>query len=154
VGFFGTYLYDGHRWSGWTLGNQPDIAEPWLLLDIHDSDIASLFYQPTGVGSGTAFLGVTPRVYFGDDSSSGPTDRHREAEGLTTWWELVHGRLVEPADRAAMVAQIEAYLADDAEPDLDLNDDDLDDAEVFVEIKAGRFLTALGLPVPDDLPRR
>jgi hypothetical protein len=29
--------------------------------------------------------------------------------------------------------------------------DDADDGEVFVEVKVARFLTALGLPLPEDL---
>jgi hypothetical protein len=43
VGFFGTYLFDGREWTDFRPGETPsDIAEPWLALDIHDSDIATI----------------------------------------------------------------------------------------------------------------
>jgi hypothetical protein len=52
-------------------------------------------------------------------------------------------------------AELIGFLAADLDPasgepdtDVDLNDD----AEIFVEIKTSRFLAALGLPLPDDLP--
>jgi hypothetical protein len=45
-----------------------------LLIDIHGSDITTITYQPTGSGSGVAYLGVTPRTYFEDPWASAPTD--------------------------------------------------------------------------------
>jgi hypothetical protein len=53
-------------------------------------------------------------------------------------------------------------VADDVEePPLDDDNsgfeddaDDLDDAEIFVEVKTARFLRAVGLPVLDELPSR
>jgi hypothetical protein len=52
-----------------------------------------------------------------------------------------------------------AYLASDTGPsqdeeDLDEDGEDLDDAEVFVEVKTARFIDALGLPMIEDLPHR
>ncbi len=63
----------------------PTVPEPWLLVDIHDSDIATIAYRPTGSGSGVAYLGVTPRTYFEDPGASAPSDVAREAGGLVEW---------------------------------------------------------------------
>ncbi|MGC4897628.1 hypothetical protein [Micromonospora sp. DT31] len=48
MGFFGTYLFNGHRWTAHHPAEQPTIPEPWLLVDIHDSDIATITYRPPG----------------------------------------------------------------------------------------------------------
>jgi hypothetical protein len=57
---------------------------------------------------------------------------------------------VSVADRLAMMARIRPYLAEDlSSEDTGLDDEDdqeLDDAEIFVEVKTNRFLAALGLP--------
>jgi hypothetical protein len=37
VGFLGTYLYDGIRWLDYQPDRHQDLAEPWLLANIHDS---------------------------------------------------------------------------------------------------------------------
>ncbi|NGM14174.1 hypothetical protein [Verrucosispora sioxanthis] len=55
-----------------------------------------------------------------------------------------------PADRDAKTASLRSYLAEDLGPD-DSNpdeeeDEDHDDANVFVELKTDRFLAMLGLP--------
>lgn len=133
---------------------QPTIPEPWLLVDIHDSDIATITYRPPGPGSGVAYLGDTPRTYFENPDASAPTDAAREAAGLGAWWAHQHGR-TSGTEREAKEAELAAYLAEDLNPaDIDHDDDDdPDDAEVFVEVKTARFLAALDLPVPDDLPR-
>lgn len=109
VGFFGTYLYEAaqQRWRPEMPAindirqpvrgdREPDAAEPWLLVDIHDSDFTVVTYRPVGQGTGVAYLGFTPRTYF---------------------------------------------------------DEDEDDSEVFVELKTGQFLVALGLPLPAELAR-
>ena len=58
---------------------------PWLSVDIYDSDFATVRYEPPGPGSGTAYLGNTPRTYFGNESASASTDVLREADGLASW---------------------------------------------------------------------
>ena len=87
MGFFGGYVFDGSTWRGFdpSSGRWPDIAAPWLSVYVHDSDIATVRYEPGGPGSGIAYLGRTPRVYFGDESASAPADVLREAEGLASW---------------------------------------------------------------------
>jgi hypothetical protein len=167
MGFFGTYLFEGGAWRPGLVtpghdelwqrlrGDQPPAAtEPWLLVDIHDSDITTVTYRPAGPGSGTAYLGYTPRSYFEREDASAPTDVAREAAGLASWWREVHGG---PADRAAQKErEIAAYLAHDLGPtghdvEEDEDEDDLDDDNVLVEIKTRHFIAALGLPVPSDL---
>lgn len=152
MGSFGLYLYEGGRWSELGLDAQPTAQEPWLLVRIHDSDIGTVTFGPTGPGSGLAFLGVTPRIYFDDESASPSTEPNREARGLAAWWAVVHVEADEAA-RAAKEGELRAFLAADIPPsdDEDEDDEDLDDAEVFVEIKAARFIRALGLPVPAGL---
>lgn len=152
MGFFGSYLFTDGRWVEHDPSVPPAVMEPWLLVSVHDSDFTWIAYSPVGSGTGSAFLGFTPRVYFEDDQAP-PTDTVREADGLASWW--AGARAASEAERAAKAAELLAFLADD-EPADDLDDtdgeDELDDGDVFVEVKTARFLTALNLPVPDDLP--
>ena len=73
MGFFATYLFSGGTWTEIEPDQEPHepaVAEPWLYVDIHDSDIATVMYAPAGPASGIAFLGVTPRTYFEDAAAS------------------------------------------------------------------------------------
>ncbi|KAB8196345.1 hypothetical protein FH608_006180 [Nonomuraea phyllanthi] len=153
MGFFGTYFYDGVRWQEREPDQEQDLAEPWLMVNIYDSDIATVIYQPTGPGAGVAYLGYTPRTYFEDPEASAPTDVEREAAGLVSWWSHVHG-VADGAEREVKERELRAYLAEDIAPedvewDEEEDVDQLDDAEIFVEVKTVRFLGALDLPVPD-----
>ncbi|WP_018684502.1 hypothetical protein [Actinokineospora enzanensis] len=152
MGFFGQYVYDGTGWHNqddWDGSTQPEV---WLTLDIFDSDVASVRYHPNGSGAGVAYLGHTPRSYFDDPDASEPTDVPREAAGLAAWWAARSG-----GDAAGKVDEIAGFLAGDDDLDDDLDDADDgedaedDDADIFVEIKAARFLAALDLPLPQDL---
>jgi len=142
MGFFGSYVYDGATWTSYDATAEVDVPEPGLWVAIHDSDLTRLTYRPAGRGSGQAFLGYTPRSYFEDESASAPTDVAVEAAGLHDWATSVTGS--SPGEEA-----IAAFLAAD-EADID-DFDESDDAEIFVEITTARLLTALGLPLPDDL---
>jgi hypothetical protein len=152
MGFFGTFVFDGSTWLT-EPGAQKRVGEPSLLVDIHDSDIATIVYRPAGPGSGVAYLGFTPRSYFEDDDASAPTDVAREAAGLAAWWRLRAS--ASDAEAAAKEQELAGYLAADISPDEDVDaaeiGRELDDAEVFVEVKTARFLAALGLPLPEDL---
>jgi hypothetical protein len=170
VGFFGTYLFDGGTWIAGDLSRPPArAAKPWLLLDIHDSDIGTVLYQPAGAGSGIAYLGCTPRTYFEDETASAPTDVDREAGALAAWW-AAHHAVTDPEAIAAQRAAIAGLLAADldlsADPDAEDEDaededaededgfdeePDLPDEEIFVELKAARFLRLLGLSRPEGL---
>ena len=148
VGFFGTYAYEHGQWTTLSEGELPPLDEPSLWIDIHDSDITSVVYAPAGPGSGVAYLGLTPRTYFENPNASDPTDVLREAAGLAAWWALHNS-----GDVTAKQAELLAYLAADEEPgDFSVEEgEDVEEADVFVEVKTARFLTALGLPVPYDL---
>jgi hypothetical protein len=152
VGFFGTYLFDGRHWTSHQADDEtPADDKPWLLVDIHDSDIATVIYRPIGSGSGVAFLGFTPRTYFEDPDASEPTDVTREARGLAQWWARHHGG--SDPEQGVKATELITFLAADHGPaELDRDDDrNLDDGEVFVEVKAARFIAALDLPPINDL---
>ena len=159
VGFFGTYLFGDGHWSVHKPDDPPITTEPWLLVDIYDSDIATVIYRPAGRGTGITYLGYTPRTYFEDPDASAPTDVAAEAAGLASWWAAHHsavtGGAVSDAAHAAKAAELAGFLAADLDPaeiDLDGDDkDDEDDAEVFVEIKTAGLLAALDLPPLRDL---
>jgi hypothetical protein len=146
VGFFGTYEFDGTAWSA-SDPTGPSHAATYLWLDIHDSDFATVRYAPAGSGSGVAYLGFTPSVYFDMEGESEPTDVEREARGLAEWWAAAH-----PEASAAEVdqrqAQIVGFLASDDPPDVDAL---IAQGDIFVEDKARRFLAALDLPLPAEL---
>jgi hypothetical protein len=148
MGFFGTYAFEHGRWKTLSEGELPPLEEPFLWIDIHDSDITSVVYAPAGPGTGVAYLGLTPRTYFENPNASDPTDVLREAAGLAAWWALHNS-----GDVTAKQADLLGYLAEDEEPgDFSVEEgEDVEDADVFVEIKTARFLAALGLPVPHDL---
>jgi hypothetical protein len=120
-----------------------------LTVDIHDSDFTTVMYAPAGPGTGIAYLGYTPRIYFDSEDASAPTDVDREARGLAAWWTSVHAEATS-ADQQLKLVEIAGLLAADEEPS---DDEPTDDADVFVEIKTARFLAAMGLPLPPDLPR-
>jgi hypothetical protein len=169
MGFFGGYIFDGRDWLEFepSSGSAPAVGSPWLKVVIFDSDIADISYHPAGPGTGVAYLGYTPRVYFEDENASSPTDVEREAAGLAAWVAAYQGGGDETALQdliAPFLASDEdededdverdeedddAWAADEEEPDEDSDSDD--DAEAVVEVKLARLLAAIGLPVPDDL---
>lgn len=153
MGAFAAFLYDGTQWLPYD-DDIPDAADPWLAVDIYDSDIATVRYAPAGPGTGIAYLGDTPRNYFQDDEESAPIDIHREAAGLAAWWSLLHD-IGDAGAIQAKEAELGSYLATDTastEAALDEQEDepDTDEGELFVEIKTARFLTALDLPPLDN----
>lgn len=154
MGFSGRYQYADGTWSAIEgNGPAPEAREPWLRISIYDSDITSVGYAPPLGGTGVAYLGVTPRIYFEDDNASAPTSADREAAGLASWWSAVHG--VEDGPRIDEVRErIRGFLAEDVEEDWDPDApdgaDELDDGEIFVEVKTWRFLEVLGVPIPAE----
>lgn len=147
MGFFGTYRFHATSWSTVDPDVAPAGAEPWLWVDVHDSDFATIRYAPVGSGTGLAYLNVTPRVLFDDPGASEPTDPAREAAGLAQWRAaLPVGTSIEQLETEAEV--IWGLLAGDDDPELT---DMADDADVFAELKVVRLLTTLVLPLPPDL---
>jgi hypothetical protein len=155
MGFFGTFVFDGAAWLT-EPGAEKRVGEPSLLVNIHDSDIATIVYRPSGPGAGIAFLGETPRSYFEDDDASEPTDVAREAKGLAAWWRLRHPAATD-AEAAAKERELAGFLAADGDPDAEFDvadefeDEAMSDEEIFVEVKTARFVAALGLPALEDL---
>ena len=146
MGFSGTYHFKGTALSDADPSGPAD-AEPFLSVDIHDSDFTTVTYAPIGPGTGFAYLGYTPRIYFDSEGASPPTDVELEARGLVAWWMSLHVEAT-ATDQQAKQFEIAAFLAADEEPP---DEEPTDDADVFVEIKTARFLSALGLPLPSDL---
>ncbi|MCU1619383.1 MAG: hypothetical protein JWR28_188 [Modestobacter sp.] len=131
MGFFGTFAFTG---GAWTSGSAP--SEPYLVIDVHDSDIACVDYRPAGDAGGRFYLGYQPRVYFEDPTASEPVDTDAEARGFAHWTRLVTGHAIDPRDVTALLAADD----EDAEPE-----------DLFVEETVARLLQLAGLPVPEDL---
>jgi hypothetical protein len=99
VGMFGTFAYSDGRWSG----GRPT-AVPFLLVDVHDSDIATVDYRFADATGGRFFLGYEPRVYFEQPEASPPVDTGAEAAKFTRWVRDATGRDVEAADVRRLMA--------------------------------------------------
>ena len=130
MGLFGKFAYSAGRWS-----REGPTAVPFLLVDIHDSDIATVDYRPAPPGLGRFYLGIQPRDYFADPDASRPLDVPAEVDGFIGWAERTLGRAPHPDDIRELVA----------EDGLDEPDDE------FVEDTAARLIQLLGLPLPPAL---
>ena len=130
MGHFGKYAYSGGRWS--TGG---PTAVPFLLIDIHDSDIATVDYRAADASGGRFFLGCEPRFYFDEPDAAAPVDTAAESEGFARWVKEATGAEVDPADVRQLMAPTETAPA---------REDD-----VVVEDVVGRLVTLAGLPQPD-----
>ncbi|MFI5712122.1 hypothetical protein [Kribbella sp. NPDC051620] len=155
MGFFGTYLYAGEQWTEHDPEQAVEVAGAWLLIDIHDSDFTVVRYSPEYDGTGVAYLGYTPRMYFESEDDDSRTDTTREATALTTWWTN-HTPTADPAAAGSKRAELLPYLAEDHDT-FDLededgeDDEDLPDSEIYVEVKTADFLASLDLPLPPAL---
>lgn len=138
VGHFGKYAYSAGRWS--TGG---PTAVPFLLIDVHDSDLATVDYRAADASGGRFFLGCEPRFYFEESDAAEPVDTVAESVGFARWVKDATEQDVDPADVAELMAPT------DAAP---VRDDD-----VVVEDTVVRLLTLAGLPrldwpTDDDAP--
>jgi hypothetical protein len=136
VGLFGKFAYSGERWS--TGG---PTAVPFLLVDVHDSGIATVDYRFADASGGRFYLGYEPRVYFDEPQAAPPVDTAAEAEGFARWVRVVSGTEVDPDDVRRLMASPAG-----APP-----------AEENVEEAVEKLLTLAGLPLPewptdDDAP--
>lgn len=131
MGNWNCYIFDG----SWTSHETPDdIPEPLgdrtLRLFLADSDFAEVRYDPvTAPGTGSAFVGYTPRTYFENDEAPGCTDTAPDAAGLAAW----AGPGVSPID-------VQELLADDDSHGPGEDDDP------FVETTLTRLVALLRLP--------
>ena len=136
MGHFGKYAYSAGRWS-----TEGPTAVPFLLVDVHDSDVATVDYRAVDASGGRFFLGYEPRIYFDEPVAVAPVDTAAEAEGFARWVKEVSGRDVDPDDVRRLMAS-----ATGAPPEDDVVEDTLD-----------RLLTLAGLPdlewpTDDDAP--
>jgi hypothetical protein len=128
VGYFGKLAFSAGRWA-----TGAPTAVPFLLLDVHDSDIATLDYRSADASGGRFFLGYEPRIYFDEPDAAAPVDVAVEADGFARWVLETTGTEVDPAEVAALMA------APDGTPP---HDD-------IVEETVERLLALARLPRPD-----
>src|SRR3954454_8874212 len=129
VGYFGTFIYRDGEWRDRADG------PPELVLDIHDSDIATVDYRPAPPGLGRFYLGIQPRDYFEDADASRPVDVPAEVDGFVSWALQTFGRAPLPEDVRDLVAETGNSVPDDD----------------FVEDTAAHLIQLLGLPLPPAL---
>jgi len=128
MGLFGKFAYSDGRWS-----TDGPTAVPFLLLDVHDSDVATVDYRLSDASGGRFFLGYEPRFYFDEPGAATPVDSAAEAEGFASWAREATQTDVDPAEVQALMAS-----PDGAPP----TDD-------FVEETVVRLCGLVGLPSPD-----
>lgn len=128
MGFFGRFVYSDGAWR------DDPVADAFLVVDIHDSDIATVEFR-SATTAGRFYLGFQPRDYWEDPDASDPVDADSEASSFSTWAGEVLGVSV-------TAEQIRPFLAGEGveEPE-----------DAFVEETAVRLIELLRLPVPDDL---
>jgi hypothetical protein len=127
VGLFATLAYSDGRWTR----GRPT-AVPFLLVDVHDSDIATVDYRFVDATGGRFFLGYEPRVYFEQPDAAPPVDAPVEAAGFARWVREAVDRDVDPDDVQRLMA-----ASGSAPPD-----------EV-VELTVDRLVALAGLPALD-----
>jgi hypothetical protein len=130
VGYFGKLAYSDGRWSS----GRPT-AVPFLLIDVHDSDIATVDYRAADATGGRFFLGYEPRVYFEQPDAAPPVDTDAEADGFARWAREAADRTIDPTDVRRLMA-----APDGAPPD-----------DEVVEETVDRLVALAGLP-PVDWP--
>src|SRR5215218_5829920 len=133
---FATFAFSEGRWTR----GRPT-AVPFLLLDVHDSDVATVDYRSADATGGRFYLGYEPRFYFDEADAGSPVDTEAEAEGFSRWLRDAEGRDVDPAEVRPLLAS-PTGTAPVAET---------------VEITVERLLGIAGLPLPgwgtdDDEP--
>ena len=128
MGLFGKFAYSAGRWS--TGG---PTAVPFLIIDVHDSRIATVDYRAADASGGRFFLGYEPRVYFEEPDAGAPVDTAAESEGFARWVLDAEGRTVDPAEVQNLMAS-----PDGAPP-----------ADEVVEDTVVRLVALAGLPAPD-----
>jgi hypothetical protein len=77
---------------------------PFLLLDVHDSRIATVDYRAADASGGRFHLGYEPRIYFEEPDAGDPVDTAAEAAGFARWVREAVGGDVDPDDVRALMA--------------------------------------------------
>jgi hypothetical protein len=130
VGLFGKFAYSAGRWS-----TDGPTAVPFLLLDVHDSDVATVDYRAADASGGRFFLGYEPRFYFEEPASGFPVDVAAESAGFAAWAREATGTEVDPADVQQLLAS-----PDGTPPPEEV---------ISVEETVERLLRLAGIPAPD-----
>jgi len=125
MGIFLTRTFAAGKWS-----DNDAVTAPFLTVDIHDSDIATVSYEPGPRSGGLVYLGFQPRDYFEDEAASADVDLDGQAAALAAWAHDVTGAEVDTATIRSMLAE----------------DHVQDPVEVFVEDAVARLLELLGVP--------
>jgi hypothetical protein len=136
VGRFGKFAFSAGRWS-----RGGPTAVPFLLLDVHDSDIATVDYRFADATGGRFFLGYEPRIYFEEPDGADPVDTRTEAEGFARWAREAQETDVDPAEVQELMA-----AADGARPTDEVVEETVD------TLLALAGLPALEWPTDDDAP--
>ena len=136
MGYFGKLAYSPGRWS-----RGGPTAVPFLLIDVHDSRIATVDYRAADATGGRFFLGYEPRIYFDEPDAGAPVDTRAEAEGFTRWLGDAKGSDVDPDEVQRLMASPSGAPPEDE----------------VVEQTVERLLTLAGLSLPewptdDDAP--
>ena len=136
MGYSGKLAYSDGRWS--TGG---PTAVPFLLIDVHDSHIATVDYRAADASGGRFFLGYEPRIYFEEPGDGDPVDTSTEAEGFVRWAREASGGDVDPADVQRLMASPSGAPPEDE----------------VVELTVEKLVALAGLPLPewptdDDAP--
>ena len=129
MGYFGTFIFRDGQWQ------QRSGAGPELVVDVHDSDIATIDYRPAPPGLGRFYLGRQPRDFFADPEASQPVDVPAEVDAFVGWAAQTLGRAPRAAELRPLVAEDGSGAAEDD----------------GVEGTVVRLLDLLGLPVPEEL---
>src|SRR5215210_3874758 len=124
---FATLAYSD---GSWTRGRPT--AVPFLLVDVHDSDLATVDYRFADATGGRFYLGYEPRVYFEQPDAAPPVDVDAEAAGFARWAREAAERDVDPADVRRLMA-----APDGAPPE-----------DEVVEQTVDRLAALAGLPPP------
>lgn len=109
------------------------VDDEWQLrISVHDSDIATVEYQPSGRATGRFYMGFQPRDYYEDPMASDPVDLIAESECFSDWASTVVGKEISAEEVRVMMA----------------DDDVVEPEDTFVEETVNRLLTRLDLPLP------
>jgi hypothetical protein len=77
---------------------------PFLLVDVHDSDLATVDYRLADASGGRFFLGWEPRFYFDEPDSAAAVDTRTEAEGFARWAREATGTALDPDEAQRLMA--------------------------------------------------
>jgi hypothetical protein len=127
---FATLAYSDGRWQR----GRPT-AVPFLLVDVHDSDLATVDYRFADASGGRFYLGYEPRVYFEEPDAAPPVDAPAEAAGFARWAREAAERDLDPAEVLPLMAGSGGAPPDDE----------------GVELTVDRLVALAGLP-PVDWP--